>query len=107
MGFGIKKGDLVLIISGKDKGRKGKVLNVLPKEDKVIVEGINMVKRHTRPTPKNRQGGIVEKPAPIYKCKVLLVCPRCNQPTRIAHSILESGQKVRICKKCKEIIDRV
>lgn len=107
MGFGIKKGDLVLVIAGKDKGKKGKVISVLPKENKVIVEGINIVKKHMRPTPKNRQGGIIEKPAPLYRCKVMLVCPRCNQPTRIKNSILETGQKVRVCKKCNEVIDSV
>ncbi|MCX7846156.1 MAG: 50S ribosomal protein L24 [Dictyoglomaceae bacterium] len=107
MGFNLKKGDLVLIISGKDKGKRGKVLSILPKEDKVVIEGINIVKKHTRPTPKNRQGGIIEKPAPIYRCKVMLICPRCNQPARINYSFLETGQKVRVCKKCNEIIDRV
>ncbi len=107
MSFGIKKGDLVLVIAGKDKGKRGKVISVLPKEEKIVIEGINMVKRHTRPTPKNRQGGIVEKPAPLFKCKVMLICPRCNQPTRVKYSFLESGQKVRVCKKCNEIIDQV
>ncbi|MCS7201526.1 MAG: 50S ribosomal protein L24 [Dictyoglomus sp.] len=105
--FGIKKGDLVLVISGKDKGKRGKVISILPREDKIVVEGINIVKKHMRPTPKNRQGGIVEKPAPIYRCKVMLICPRCNHPARIKYSFLETGQKVRVCKKCNEIIDRV
>ncbi|PMQ00977.1 MAG: 50S ribosomal protein L24 [Dictyoglomus sp. NZ13-RE01] len=107
MGFSIKKGDLVLVISGKDKGKRGKVISVLPKENKIIVEGINIVKKHTRPTQKNRQGGIIEKPAPLYRCKVMLICPRCNQPTRVGFTFLESGQKVRKCKKCNEIIDQV
>ncbi len=107
MSFGIKKGDLVLVIAGKDKGKRGKVISVLPKEEKIIIEGINMVKRHTRPTPKNRKGGIIEKPAPLYKCKVMLICPRCNQSTRVKYSLLESGQRVRMCKKCNEIIDQV
>ncbi len=103
----IKKGDLVLVISGKDKGKRGKVLSVLPSENKVIVEGVNIVKKHMRPTPKMRQGGIIEKPAPLYRCKVMLICPRCNQPTRIKHTFLDNGKKIKLCSKCKEIIDRV
>ncbi|ACI18715.1 50S ribosomal protein L24 [Dictyoglomus thermophilum] len=103
----IKKGDLVLVISGKDKGKRGKVISVLPSEEKVIVEGVNIVKKHTRPNAKMRQGGIIEKPAPLYRCKVMLICPHCNQPTRIKHTFLEDGRKVRVCSKCKEIIDRV
>ncbi|HOJ93068.1 MAG TPA: 50S ribosomal protein L24 [Dictyoglomaceae bacterium] len=103
----IKKGDLVLVISGKDKGKRGKVISVLPSENKVVVEGINIAKKHMRPTAKARQGGIVEKPAPLYRCKVMLICSRCNQPTRVKHTFLEDGRKVRVCSKCKEIIDRV
>ncbi len=101
----IKKGDLVEVISGKDKGKKGKVLRVIPKEGKVIVEGVNMVKRHQRPNPRMREGGIVEKEAPIYASKVMVVCPSCNQRTRVGFKIVD-GNKVRYCKKCGEIIDK-
>ena len=101
----IKKGDLVEVISGKDKGKRGKVLRVIPKEGKVIVEGVNMVKRHQRPNPRMREGGIVEKEAPVYASKVMVVCPSCNQRTRVGFKVL-NGNKVRYCKKCGEIIDK-
>ncbi len=101
----IKKGDTVLVISGKDKGKKGKVLRVIPKEGKVIVEGVNMIKRHQRPNPRMREGGIVEKEAPIYACKVMLVCPNCGQSTRVGFKVVDE-KKVRYCKKCGEIIDK-
>ncbi|ACM23180.1 MULTISPECIES: 50S ribosomal protein L24 [Thermotoga] len=102
----IKKGDLVEVISGKDKGKRGKVLRVLPKEDKVIVEGVNMVKRHQRPIPQLREGGIIEREAPIYACKVMVVCPACDKRTRVGYRFTEDGKKVRYCKKCGEIIDK-
>ncbi len=101
----IKKGDLVEIISGRDKGKRGKVLRVIPKEMKVIVEGVNIVKRHQRPNPRMREGGIVEREAPIYASKVMLVCPNCSQRTRVGFKVVE-GKKVRYCKKCGEIIDK-
>lgn len=101
----IKKGDLVEVISGKDKGKRGKVLRVIPKEMKVIVEGVNIVKRHQRPNPRMREGGIVEREAPIYASKVMLVCPNCSQRTRVGFKVVE-GKKVRYCKKCGEIIDK-
>jgi len=101
----IKKGDLVEVISGKDKGKRGKVLRVIPKEMKVIVEGVNIVKRHQRPNPRMREGGIVEREAPIYASKVMLVCPNCGQRTRVGFKVVE-GKKVRYCKKCGEIIDK-
>ncbi len=101
----IKKGDLVEVISGKDKGKRGKVLRVIPKERKVIVEGVNIVKRHQRPNPRMREGGIVEREAPIYASKVMLVCPNCGQRTRVGFKVVD-GKKVRYCKKCGEIIDK-
>jgi len=99
----VKKEDTVMVISGKDKGKTGKVLRVFSIEGRVIVERINMIKRHTRPNPQNPQGGIVEKEAPLPACKVVLVCPRCKQPTRVGRKILENS-KLRICKKCGETI---
>ena len=95
----IKKGDTVAVITGKDKGQRGKVLSVNPKEGKVVVEKINLVSRHTRPRKQGEEGGILKKEAPIYACKVQKVCPKCNKPTRIGHKV-EGGKKVRVCKKC-------
>jgi large subunit ribosomal protein L24 len=89
----IRKDDLVVVLSGKDKGKQGKVLEVMPKSGKVVVEKINVVKQ-------GEQGGILKKEAPIYACKVQRVCPKCNKPTRPAHKLLEGGKKVRVCKKC-------
>ncbi|QTA38692.1 50S ribosomal protein L24 [Thermosipho ferrireducens] len=102
----IKKGDTVQVLSGKDKGKVGEVIAVIPKEDKVIVRGVNVVKRHQRPNPQLRQGGIIEKEAPIYVSKVALVCPDCGKPTRVGFKFLEDGTKVRYCKKCGEVIDK-
>ena len=96
----IKKGDLVVVLSGKDKGKQGKVLEAMPADRKVIVEGINMVSRHTKPRKQGEQGGILQKEAPIYACKVQKVCPKCNKPTRPAHKMLADGKKVCVCKKC-------
>ena len=102
----IRKGDTVKVISGKDKGKIGEVIRVIPKEDKVIVRGVNIVKRHQRPNAQMRQGGIIEKEAPIYVSKVALVCPSCEKPTRVGFRFLEDGSKVRYCKKCGEVIDK-
>ncbi|HHU69488.1 MAG TPA: 50S ribosomal protein L24 [Thermoanaerobacterales bacterium] len=102
----IKKGDTVYIISGKDKGKKGKVLSVLPKEGKIIVEGVNIVKKHVRPTRELQQGGIIDQEAPFYSSKAMVVCNKCNKPTRIGRKFLKEGSKVRVCKKCGEIIDK-
>ena len=96
----VKTGDTVMIISGKDKGQTGKVLQVSPKEGKVIVEGRNMVTKHVKPRQQGEQGGILQKEAPLYACKVQKVCPKCNKPTRPAHKLLADGKKVCVCKKC-------
>ena len=95
----IKSGDTVVVLSGKDKGKQGKVMTVMPEERKVIVEKVNMVSRHTKPRQQGEQGGILQKEAPIYACKVQAVCPKCSKPTRVAHKI-EGGKKTRVCKKC-------
>ena len=95
----IKKGDLVVVLSGKDKGKQGKVLEVMPKSSKVIVEKVNVVSRHTKPRRQGEEGGIIQKEAPIYACKVQTVCPKCGKATRIAHKV-EGDKKSRICKKC-------
>ena len=96
----IKKDDLVVVLSGKDKGKQGKVLEVQPKSGKVVVENINVVSRHTKPRKQGDQGGILKKEAPIYASKVQRVCPKCGKPTRAAHKVQADGKKVRICKKC-------
>ena len=94
----IKTGDTVVVLSGKDKGKKGKVLKVMPKESKVVVEKVNMVSRHTKPRQQGDQGGILKKEAPLYACKVQRVCPKCDKPTRPAHKVLADGKKVCVCK---------
>ena len=96
----IKKGDTVIVLTGKDSGRRGKVLRVLPTEKKVLVESLNMVKRHTKPTNTNPQGGIVERPSPMPVGKVMVVCGKCNKPTRVGMKAKESGGFMRVCKKC-------
>ena len=96
----IKKNDTVIVLSGKDKRKQGKVLEVMPADRKVIVEGINVVSRHTRPRKQGEEGGILKKEAAIYACKVQKVCPKCNKPTRPAHKMLADGKKVCVCKKC-------
>jgi large subunit ribosomal protein L24 len=106
MGLGIKKQDTVLIISGKEKGKKGRVISVIPAKDRIIVEKINMIKRHMRPSKKYAQGGIIEKEGPLPVSNAMLVCPRCSKPTRIANVVLEGKKKVRSCTKCKEVIDQ-
>lgn len=98
----VKTGDTVIIISGKERGKKGKVLAVSPKEGKVIIEGRNMVSKHVKPRKMGEQGGIVKAEGAIYACKVQIVCPRCGKPTRVAHKIYEDGTKERICAKCGE-----
>lgn len=100
----IKKNDTVKVIAGNAKGTQGKVLKVFPDNDRVIVEKVNMIKRHTRQTSQADKGGIIEKEAPISASNVILVCPKCGKPTRTKHSRLADGRKVRSCKKCNETL---
>lgn len=100
----VRKGDTVLVITGKNLGKKGKVLSVIPERSRVIIEGVNVVKRHSRPTRKTPQGGIMQKEAPVHSSNVMLYCNKCNSPTRVGKKILEDEEKVRICKKCGEVI---
>ena len=100
----VKTGDTVIVISGKDKGKKGQVLAVSPKEGKVIVEKVNIVSKHVKPRRMGEQGGIVKAEGAMYASKVQIVCPRCKKPTRIGHKINEDGTKNRICRKCGEIL---
>ena len=96
----VRKDDTVVVLSGKDIGKQGKVLATEPKTGMVLVEGVNIVHRHTKPRRQGEQGGIIKKEAPLYACKVMRVCPKCNKPTRLAHKIKEDGTKTRVCKKC-------
>jgi len=97
----LKKGDQILIIKGKDKKRKGKIIKVLPKEDKIIIEGLNLKKKHLRPKKEGEKGEIVAIPAPLNISNVKLICPKCKKPARVGH-ILRRGKKYRSCKKCKK-----
>ena len=101
----VKKGETVLVLSGKDKGKQGKVIQALPKKAKVVVEGVNTVKRHTKPNQMNPQGGIITKEAPLNASKVMLVCPACNKAARTGKKEV-NGKFVRFCKKCNEVIDQ-
>jgi len=101
----VKKNDQVTVIAGKEKGKTGKVLKVFPKKESVLIEKINFVKRHTRPSSQHRQGGIIEKESPINLSKVMVICAKCNAPVKTGAKLLEDGKRVRFCKKCSEIID--
>jgi large subunit ribosomal protein L24 len=101
----IKKNDKVKVLTGKDRGKIGKVLKVDRKKQRILVENINIVKRHTRPTAQNRQGGILESEAPVHSSNVMLMCNKCIKPVRIKMQLLDDGKKVRVCRKCNEQID--
>ncbi len=101
----IRKNDTVLVIAGKDKGKKGKVRFAYPKEGRIIIEGINFIKKHSKARGQVRQAGIIDLEAPIHVSDVMLLCQKCNQPTRVGFTFLEDGRKVRICRSCKEVID--
>jgi len=102
----VKKNDMVMVIAGKDKGKSGKVTRVFPDKGRLVVENINVVKRHTKATRANAEGGIVEKEAPLDASNVLLLCGACHKATRTGVRNLEDGSKVRFCKKCNEIVDK-
>ncbi|MDY0211994.1 MAG: 50S ribosomal protein L24 [Desulfuromonadaceae bacterium] len=102
----VKKGDLVQVMAGKEKGKQGKVVRVFPAKGRLTVESLNIVKRHTRPSQMNQEGGIVEKEAPMAAANVMLVCSACNQPSRTGIRVLEDGKRARFCKKCNEIVDK-
>ncbi len=101
----IHKNDTVEVLAGKDRGKRGKVRRALPKKDRVVVEGLNMIKRHSRARSAARHAGIVELEAPIHVSNVMYVFPKCKKPSRIGHKLLEDGRKVRICRACEEVID--
>lgn len=98
----VKRGDTVVVISGKDKGKKGEVLKVIPKKNRVVVKGANMITKHVKPNAANRQGGIIHQEGALHASNVMLYCTKCNKATRIAYKLLEDGSKVRVCKHCNE-----
>ena len=99
MAMNVKKGDTIVVLSGKDKGKQGKVLGTIPSEDKVVVEGVNLVTCHVKPRRQGETGGIVKREAALYASKVQVVCPKCKKGTRVAHKV-ENGKKTRVCKHC-------
>lgn len=101
----VRKDDTVLVIAGRDRGKKGKVRFAHPKDKKLVVEGVNFIKKHARATGRVKQAGIIEQEAPITVSNVMLLCSRCNHPTRVGFRFLEDGRKVRICRSCHEVID--
>ncbi len=103
----IRKNDNVLVITGKNRGAKGRVLKVDPTKNRLVVEGVNIIKRHTKPNPqKNIKGGVVEREASVHASNVQLVCPECGKQTRVGRKILGDGRKVRICRKCEGVVDK-
>ena len=101
----IRKNDSVIVIGGKERGKTGKVLRVMPDKDAVVIERLNMVKRHTKPRGPQQPGGIVEKEAAIHASNIMILCDKCNAPVRVGHKILADGKKIRICRRCNEALD--
>ena len=103
----IRKNDSVVVITGKDRGKRGRVLNVVPDNNRLIVEGVNVIKRHTKPNPQRGiKGGVVEREAALHASNVQIVCPECGKPTRIGKKVLGDGRKVRVCRKCEGVVDK-
>ena len=102
----VRRGDTVAVIAGRERGKRGKVLRVLPVEGRVLVEKVNMIKKHQRPTQKLRQGGIIEREGTIHLSNVQVVCGRCDRPSRTGVKILDDGRKTRVCRRCGESIDK-
>lgn len=103
----LKKNDIVEVISGKEKGKKGKILMIIPETQRLTIEKLNMLKRHTKPGGANKQGGIIEKEGTINISNVLLVCDKCGKGVRVKYKKLEDGKRVRVCRKCNEVLDKV
>jgi large subunit ribosomal protein L24 len=103
----IRRNDNVVVIAGRDRGKRGRVLRVIPTKRRVVVEGVNFIKRHTRPNPQqNVKGGIIEREASLSVANVQLVCPECSSPTRVGRQRLDDGRRVRVCRKCKGVVDK-
>lgn len=105
MGLNIKKNDMVLVVAGDDKGKKGRVLFVYAADNRIVIESLNMIKKHLKPSKQHQQGGIIDKEAPMNRSNVMLVCPKCDKPTKIGNKMLENGRKIRDCKQCGEVIE--
>ena len=103
--FHVKKDDQVMVMAGKEKGKSGKLLRVVAKKESALIEKVNFVKRHARPSSQNRQGGIIEKEAPVPLSNIMIICNRCTVPVKIGRKILDDGKRVRYCRKCGEHID--
>lgn len=103
----VRRNDTVIVITGKNRGKRGRVLKLLPERNRVVVEGVNFIKRHTRPNPsRNIKGGVVEREASLHASNLQIVCPECGAQTRIGRRLLGDGRKVRICRKCEGVVDR-
>jgi large subunit ribosomal protein L24 len=103
----IRKNDNVVVVTGKDRGKRGRVLKVVPDKNRLVVEGVNLIKRHTKPNPQRGiKGGLVEREAALHASNVQLVCPECARPTRLGKRVLGDGRKVRICRKCEGVVDK-
>ena len=103
----IRKNDNVVVTTGKDRGKRGRVVRLVPEKNRLVVEGVNMAKRHTKPNPqKNVKGGVMEREASLHASNVQIVCPECGKPTRIGRKILDDGRKVRVCRKCDGVLDK-
>ena len=103
----VKVGDQVLVLSGKDKGKKGEILEIFPEKGRAVVEGVNFIKRHTRPNPQqNVKGGVVEREASLHASNVQIICPECGAATRVGHQVLDDGRKIRVCRKCDGAVDK-
>jgi large subunit ribosomal protein L24 len=103
----IRKNDNVVVVTGKDRGKRGRVLKVVPEKNRLVVEGVNLIKRHTKPNPqRNIKGGLVEREAALHASNVQVVCPECGKPTRIGKKVLDDGRKVRVCRKCDGVLDK-
>jgi large subunit ribosomal protein L24 len=103
----VRKNDNVVVLCGKDRGKRGRVLKVVPARNRLVVEGVNFIKRHTRPNPqRNIKGGVVEREGSVHASNVQIICPECGAPTRIGHQLLGDGRKIRICRKCDGAVDK-
>lgn len=102
----IRRGDEIVVTAGKDKGKRGNVSRVIPMENRLVVDGVNMVKRHLRRQPGALQAGIIDKPAPLSRANVMLVCPNCDKPSRTGRTQLQDGTRVRVCRNCDEVVDK-
>ena len=102
----VRKGDTVVVVAGKERGKRGKVLRVSPGKGRVLIEHVNMIKKHQRPTQKLRQGGIIEREGPLALSNVLVICARCDKPSRTGVKVLADGRKVRVCRRCGESVDK-